>query len=196
MQECSLFSTFSPAFIVCRLFDAGHSDQCDPTGAPPHAPGAPPTTPARPHGRRLTEGSLLGFPSGKRLRASLSSWYPFSVKTSAVCSGQGTTILADGIFCLKGGFLSLYIMWSMSVLLTLPSSCSRFVSDCLEASRSARVLKISSRHRKKRNRLNPHWPQRSLSGFPKTPILHSSNIYIISFPWKWNKTDAIVYGFY
>ena len=127
-----------------------------PTGAPPHALGAPPSTPARPHGRRLTEGSLLGFPSGKRLRASLSSWYPFSVKTSAVCSGQGTTILADGIFCLKGGFLSLYIMWSMSVLLTLPSSCSRFVSDCLEASRSARVLKISSRHRKKRNRLNLH----------------------------------------
>ena len=26
MQECSLFSTLSPAFIVCRLFDDGHSD--------------------------------------------------------------------------------------------------------------------------------------------------------------------------
>ena len=26
MQECSLFSTPSPAFIVCRLFDDGHSD--------------------------------------------------------------------------------------------------------------------------------------------------------------------------
>ncbi|CAI9181129.1 unnamed protein product [Rangifer tarandus platyrhynchus] len=29
MQECSLFSTPSPAFIVCRLFDDGHSDQCE-----------------------------------------------------------------------------------------------------------------------------------------------------------------------
>ena len=27
MQECSLFSTSAPAFIVCRLFDDGHSDQ-------------------------------------------------------------------------------------------------------------------------------------------------------------------------
>ena len=27
MQECSLFSTPSPAFTVCRLFDDGHSDQ-------------------------------------------------------------------------------------------------------------------------------------------------------------------------
>ena len=27
--ECSLFSTPSPAFIVCRLFDDGHSDQCE-----------------------------------------------------------------------------------------------------------------------------------------------------------------------
>ena len=26
VQEGSLFSTFSPAFIVCRLFDDGHSD--------------------------------------------------------------------------------------------------------------------------------------------------------------------------
>ena len=26
--KCSLFSTPSPAFIVCRLFDDGHSDQC------------------------------------------------------------------------------------------------------------------------------------------------------------------------
>ena len=26
VQECSLFSTPSPAFIVCRLFDDGHSD--------------------------------------------------------------------------------------------------------------------------------------------------------------------------
>ena len=26
--ECSLFSTPSPAFIVCKLFDDGHSDQC------------------------------------------------------------------------------------------------------------------------------------------------------------------------
>ena len=29
MQEHSLFSTPSPAFIVCRLFDEGHSDQCE-----------------------------------------------------------------------------------------------------------------------------------------------------------------------
>ena len=29
VQECSLFSTPSPAFIVCRLFDDGHSDQCE-----------------------------------------------------------------------------------------------------------------------------------------------------------------------
>ena len=28
MQEGSLFSTASPAFIVCRLFDDGHSDWC------------------------------------------------------------------------------------------------------------------------------------------------------------------------
>ena len=28
VQECSLFSTLSPAFIVCRLFDA-HSDWCE-----------------------------------------------------------------------------------------------------------------------------------------------------------------------
>ena len=28
MQEGSLFSALSPAFIVCRLFDDGHSDQC------------------------------------------------------------------------------------------------------------------------------------------------------------------------
>ena len=28
MQEHSLFSTPSPAFIVCRLFDDGHSDRC------------------------------------------------------------------------------------------------------------------------------------------------------------------------
>ena len=26
---CSLFSTPSPAFIVCRLFDDGHSDSCE-----------------------------------------------------------------------------------------------------------------------------------------------------------------------
>ena len=26
MQECSLFSIPSPAFIICRLFDDGHSD--------------------------------------------------------------------------------------------------------------------------------------------------------------------------
>ena len=29
VQEGSLFSTPSPAFIVCRLFDEGHSDQCE-----------------------------------------------------------------------------------------------------------------------------------------------------------------------
>ena len=29
MQECSLFSTSSPAFIICRLFEDGHSDQCE-----------------------------------------------------------------------------------------------------------------------------------------------------------------------
>ena len=29
MQEHSLFSISSPAFIVCRLFDEGHSDQCE-----------------------------------------------------------------------------------------------------------------------------------------------------------------------
>ena len=29
MQECSLYSTPSPAFIVCSLFDDGHSDQCE-----------------------------------------------------------------------------------------------------------------------------------------------------------------------
>ena len=29
MQEHSLFSTPSPTFIVCRLFDDGHSDQCE-----------------------------------------------------------------------------------------------------------------------------------------------------------------------
>ena len=29
VQECSLFSTPSPAFIVCRLFDVGHSDWCE-----------------------------------------------------------------------------------------------------------------------------------------------------------------------
>ena len=28
-QQCSLFSTPSPAFIVCRLFDDGHSDWCE-----------------------------------------------------------------------------------------------------------------------------------------------------------------------
>ena len=28
-QECSLFSTSSPAFIVCRLFDDGHPDRCE-----------------------------------------------------------------------------------------------------------------------------------------------------------------------
>ena len=29
MLEDSLFSTPSPAFIVCRLFDDGHSDWCE-----------------------------------------------------------------------------------------------------------------------------------------------------------------------
>ena len=29
VQEGSLFSTPSPAFIVCRLFDDGHSDRCN-----------------------------------------------------------------------------------------------------------------------------------------------------------------------
>ena len=29
MQECSLFFTPYPAFTVCRLFDDGHSDQCE-----------------------------------------------------------------------------------------------------------------------------------------------------------------------
>ena len=29
MQEGSLFSIPSPAFIVCRLFDDGHSHQCE-----------------------------------------------------------------------------------------------------------------------------------------------------------------------
>ena len=29
MREHSLFSTPSPAFIVCRLFDDGHSDRCE-----------------------------------------------------------------------------------------------------------------------------------------------------------------------
>ena len=29
VQEHSLFSTPSPAFIVCRLFDDGHSDRCE-----------------------------------------------------------------------------------------------------------------------------------------------------------------------
>ena len=29
MQECSLFSTPYPAFIVCRLFDDGRSDLCE-----------------------------------------------------------------------------------------------------------------------------------------------------------------------
>ena len=29
VQECSLFSTLSAAFIVCRLFDHGHSDQTE-----------------------------------------------------------------------------------------------------------------------------------------------------------------------
>ena len=29
VQECSLFSTPSPAFIVCRVFNSSHSDWCD-----------------------------------------------------------------------------------------------------------------------------------------------------------------------
>ena len=29
VQECYVFSTPSPSFIVCRLFDEGHSDQCE-----------------------------------------------------------------------------------------------------------------------------------------------------------------------
>ena len=29
MQEHSLFSTLSPAFIVCRFFDDGHLDWCE-----------------------------------------------------------------------------------------------------------------------------------------------------------------------
>ena len=29
VQECSLFSTSSPAFIVCGLFGDGHSDWCE-----------------------------------------------------------------------------------------------------------------------------------------------------------------------
>ena len=29
MQQDSLISTFSPAFIVCRFFDDGHSDWCE-----------------------------------------------------------------------------------------------------------------------------------------------------------------------
>ena len=29
MIEGSLFSTFSPAFIVCGFFDDGYSDQCE-----------------------------------------------------------------------------------------------------------------------------------------------------------------------
>ena len=29
VQECSLCSISSPAFIVCRLFDDGHSDRCE-----------------------------------------------------------------------------------------------------------------------------------------------------------------------
>ena len=29
MKECSLVSTPSPAFIVCRIFDDGHSDWCE-----------------------------------------------------------------------------------------------------------------------------------------------------------------------
>ena len=29
MQEHSLFSTSSPGFIICRLFDDGHSDWCE-----------------------------------------------------------------------------------------------------------------------------------------------------------------------
>jgi len=37
MQEGSLFSTASPAFIVCRFFDDGHSDQNWLTGKDPDA---------------------------------------------------------------------------------------------------------------------------------------------------------------
>ena len=29
VQEHSLYSTLCPAFIVCRLFDEGHSDRCE-----------------------------------------------------------------------------------------------------------------------------------------------------------------------
>ena len=29
VQECSLYSTPFPAFIVCRVFDEGHSDRCE-----------------------------------------------------------------------------------------------------------------------------------------------------------------------
>ena len=29
MQEGSLFSILSPVFIVCRVFDGGHSDKCE-----------------------------------------------------------------------------------------------------------------------------------------------------------------------
>jgi len=29
VQECSLFSTSSPAFIVCRVFDEGHFYWCE-----------------------------------------------------------------------------------------------------------------------------------------------------------------------
>ena len=29
VQEGSLFSTPSPALVVCRFFDDGHSDQCE-----------------------------------------------------------------------------------------------------------------------------------------------------------------------
>ena len=29
MQEFSLFSTPSPAFVVCRVFDSSHSDWCE-----------------------------------------------------------------------------------------------------------------------------------------------------------------------
>ena len=29
VQESSIFSTPSPTFIVCRLFDDGHADQCE-----------------------------------------------------------------------------------------------------------------------------------------------------------------------
>ena len=29
VQECYVFSTPSPSFIVCRLFDEGHSDQSE-----------------------------------------------------------------------------------------------------------------------------------------------------------------------